>query len=72
MTASLKRRDKEPKQYKKSFHGSGLMLDLIKDVQSLTTLRCRSVDFMKQLNKEQATCDAHSEGEGCARRAGRG
>jgi hypothetical protein len=38
------------------------MLDITKDIQSLTTFRRRSGDFMKQL--EQAAGGADREGQG--------
>jgi len=38
---------------KKVLYGGGPMLDITKDIQSLTTFRRRSGDFMKQLKKSK-------------------
>lgn len=38
---------------KKVLNGRGPMLDITKDIQSLTTFRRRSGDFMKQLKKSK-------------------
>jgi len=48
------------------------MLDIAKDIQSLTAFRRRSGDFMKQLKRSKRPLVAHGEGEGGGRRAGRG
>ena len=47
------------------------MLDITKDIQSLTTFRRRSGDFMKQLKESQAPYGAHREGESSGHRTGR-
>jgi hypothetical protein len=46
------------------------MLDLTKDIQSVTTFRPRSGDFMKQLKKDQAPRRPYRKGEGSGHRAG--
>jgi len=38
---------------KKVSHGNRIMIDITKDIQSLTTFRRRSGDFMKQLKKNK-------------------
>src|SRR3984885_9632075 len=51
---------------KKVFQGNRIMIDITKDIQSLTTFRRRSGDFMKQLKKNKRTVVLTVKGKAAA------